>query len=286
VNFARPAGAIPAGPLSLDLTIGRASLFACAGVLAALNAQADQIIGMLQYQSPVTAVSNLVGISAVIWFAMYAALRLGFEAEAERVSRSDAIALCAILLLSFLPISYAAKAALLLSGVYLLIRSEASTRARRVAYVLLALTGPLIWGRIVLLSFASPLLGLDAHIVGTVIGSSVVGNTVQFAGTAKRFLIGTGCSSVHNMSLALVLWTTAAALFDVRVDRRYAACGLLMVIVMYGLNIARLASIGLFPASFEFLHEGAGAELFGWAGLIGAGSLAVWGVSSAARRQR
>jgi hypothetical protein len=286
VSFARRAGSFPAPPLSIHLKFGRASLFACAGVLAALNAQAGQIIGTLQFQSAVAALANLAGISAVIWFALYAALKIGFEAEAGPVAKGDAFVLAPVAILSFLPLSYAAKAALVFVGAYLFFSSRPGSADRRVAYVLLALTGPLLWGRIILLSLASPLLSLDAHLVAAVIGSPVDGNTVQFAGAARSFMVGTGCSSVHNMSLAVVLWTTAAALFNIRADARYLLVGLAMVALMFALNIARLASIGLFPASFDFLHEGAGADLFGWAGLIGAGCLAFLGVSNAVRRQR
>jgi hypothetical protein len=74
VNFARPAGTAPAGLLHLDLNVSRASLFACAGVLAALNAQASQIIATLGGPTAAAALFTLGGISAVIWFAMYAAL--------------------------------------------------------------------------------------------------------------------------------------------------------------------------------------------------------------------
>jgi len=152
--------------------------------------------------------------------------------------------------------------------------------------VLLALTGPLIWGRILLNLFAAPILSLDAHIVGVVIGTKVDGNMFQSAVAGHTFLIGNLCSSVHNMSLAIVLWTTAAMLFNIRVDRQYFAVGVAMATFMFALNIARLATIGLFPAYFTFLHFGTGAALFGWAGLIGAAMLAGWGVLNAAARQR
>ena len=157
---------------------------------------------------------------------------------------------------------------------------------RRAALVLLSLTGPLIWGRILLNMFAAPILSFDAHIVGAVIGTEVHGNVFAAAGAGRRFVIGDLCSSVHNISLAIVLWTTAAMLFDLRIDRRYVAVGVAMAAFMFALNIARLATIGLFPAYFTFLHFGTGAALFGWAGLIGAALLAGWGVLGAAERQR
>ena len=286
MNFARPAGSAPAGLLHLDLNFSRASLFACAGVLAALNAQAGQIIATLGSQPAAAALLTLGGISAVIWFAMYAALKVGFEAEAAPISQRDTAVLAAVVVLAFLPVSLAAHAGLLLCAAYVLATSRPGGSAGRVGFVLLALSGPLIWGRILLRLFAAPLLSLDAHLVASVIGTRVDGNTVHFANSTKQFLIGAPCSSVHNISLAVVLWTTAAVLFRVKPDARYVGCGLAMVALMFALNIARLSAIGLFPDSFQFLHIGAGAEMFGWAGLIGAGFLAGIGVLHASARQR
>ena len=99
-------------------------------------------------------------------------------------------------------------------------------------------------------------------------------------------MIAEPCSSVHNMSLAIVLWTTAAMLFRIRADGRYLLIGAAMVALMYGLNVVRLSTIGLFPDHFDFLHVGWGAAIFGWAGLIGASLLAGIGVTHAAARQR
>ena len=286
MSTAWQAGAIPARPVAFDLKLARPSAFACAGVLAALNAQADHILVAVKFQPLWTAIFGLAGISAVMWVAMYAALKLGFVADRRPVTRKDAVVLAAVVLLSFLPVSYSAQAGLLLCGAYLLVTSAPGEDARRIAFLLLALTGPLLWGRILLQELAVPLLSLDAHLVGLAIGTEVHGNTVQFAGSAKQFLVGTGCSSVHNMSLAIVLWTTAAVGFRIRIDARYLACGVAMAGLMFATNIARLAAIGLYPASFQFLHEGAGADLFGWAGLVGAGLIVAVGVTSAVRRQQ
>jgi exosortase/archaeosortase family protein len=286
VTSARRVGEIPAQPFSLELTFRRSTAFACAGVLAALNAQADQIITALTWQSPLDVLTTLGGIAAVIWLAMYAALKVGFEHDPREVAGKDSPVLFLIVALSLLPISYAAQAGLLLGGAYLLATSRAGDASRRVSLILLALTGPLLWGRLLLQLFGAQVLSLDAHIVAGLIGTNVDGNVVSFATTNRKFLIGAPCSSVHNMSLAIVLWTTAAVLFDLRVDRRYLGVGLAMVACMFALNIARLAAIGLFPAHFDFLHTGAGADLFGWTGLIGAGLLAAMGVTNAARRQR
>jgi hypothetical protein len=286
VTLVRPVGVAPTGPFSLHRRVGRAGAFACAGVLAALNAQADQIINSLRYQSFAVSLSILGGVSAVIWLAMFAALKIGIEDKAARIGRTDAVVLLAAIGLSLLPVSFAAQAGLLLCGLYLYVTSYRGAPARRISIVLLALTGPLIWGRILLHILAGPILALDARIVGVLIGSAVQGNLVDFAGQSGKMLVGTPCSSVHNISLAIVLWASAAALFGLRVDRGYVLTGLAMAAWMFALNIGRLVTIGMFPAQFHFFHVGAGAELFGWAGLIGASGLAAIGVMGAAARQR
>jgi hypothetical protein len=274
VSLARPTGAVPVAPAARTVEIGRGAAFSAAGALAALNAQAGQILAALTYQSPIEVLTGLAGISAVIWLAMFAAWKIGVGDDARLGKGADLAVLLPVLFLSFLPISFAAQGALLLCGGYLLISSPPASAARRAALVLLALTGPLIWGRILLNLFAAPILSLDAHIVGSVIGGKVDGNIFQAADGRTRFLIGDLCSSVHNISLAIVLWTTAAMVFEIRIDRRYVAIGAAMIAFMFALNIARLAAIGLFPSYFTYLHFGTGAALFGWAGLIGAALLA------------
>jgi len=285
VNRIRPAGVLPAEPSLNIFESGRSSLFACAGVLAALNAQAGQIVNDLTFQDSLVGLTNLAGVSGIIWFAMYAVLTIGFSDETARAGASDRVLIGLAVALAMLPVAAASKISLELCAVYLLLTSSAGDASRRVGIILLGLTGPLVWGRVLLEAFAAPLLSLDAYLVGTVIGTPVHGNIVNFANSSHSFLIGTPCSSLHNVSMALVLWTTAAALFRVRFDRRYVGCGLAMATFMFALNIMRLSLIGLFPQSFTFLHDGAGSDLFSWAALLGAGLLVFVGIRNAAARQ-
>ena len=283
--FARPAGTIPARP-AFSIQVDRSGAFAAAGVLAALNAQAAQILGALHYNSSIDSIMGLAGISAVIWTAMFAALRIGLDQPDGRVRGWDPAVLAAVIALSFLPMAVAAKLGLLLCGVYLFASSPRESSSRRVALILLALTGPLLWGRLLLQLFAAPILALDAHLVGLLTGMHVSGNTIRFASRPGWMLIGDACSSVHNISLALVLWTTAAVVFRIRIDRRYVAAGALMMAWMFLLNIGRLTLLGLRPQDYDYLHNGTGAAMFGWAGLLGVAAIAGLGVLRAADRQR
>ena len=144
----------------------------------------------------------------------------------------------------------------------------------------------LIWGRVALHAFAAPILALDARVVGSVIGATVEGNTVHFANARGQFLIGGPCSSVHNISLAVVLSTQCRG--PVQGACRCPHCG---IWPRDGCNDVRnqyraARAIGANPDSFDFLHHGIGEGLFGWAELIGARILAALGVSDAVARQR
>jgi len=265
--------------------ISRAGTFAGAGVLAAINSLADKIILAFAHAPMIGVIANLAGISAVIWFAMYAALKIGWDAEPDQLRKSDWLALLAVLVSAILPVTYAAKAGLLLCGFYLLATTRPDEPAHRVALVLTALTWTFVWGPLILNIFSGPVLAVDAHIVALLIGSDVSGNEVQFVHSPDSFLIAGGCSSVHNISLAIVLWWTAIALFDLRVDARLVATGAAMIFFMFALNIARLCAIGLYPDRFEFIHSGVGAALFGWTGLIGVAILAALGSHDALNRR-
>lgn len=286
MTLVRSAGSFPAEPTAFSGEISRTALFACAGVLAALNAQASQIIDTLKYSSALAGLGGLAGISAIIWITMFVTLRIGFDRRGGRTSGRDLAVAGLVVLLSLLPISIAAKGGLLLSGAYLFSTSEADSDDRKVALLLLALTSPLVWGRLLLNLFAAPILSLDAHFVGALVGSQVDGNTIRSANGVGRVVVETPCSSVHNMSLAVLLWITTAVLFNVRLDRRYVAVGAAMIALMFTLNIGRIAAIALFPSHYETLHVGIGAGLFGWAGLIGAVLIAGFGVAHAVARQR
>lgn len=229
---------------------------------------------------------SLGGISAVVWFAVFAMVRLAVEPAqtAEPMRSGDAVALGFALLCGWFPVASLAGLAIFALGTYLTVTARA-TRSRRIAWILLALSGTSFWGKIVLLVFAPVLLALDGHIVGMLAGTGAQGNLVGFAGGGS-FVIGGPCSSMHNISLALLLWTCVIALLDLRVDRRLVlVCGAAMA-AMFALNVARLTAIALFPRAFDWLHVGTGATLFGWAGLVLAAGIVGGGAYDALARQR
>ncbi|MGB6176212.1 MAG: hypothetical protein WBF43_07725, partial [Methylocella sp.] len=103
-------------------------------------------------------------------------------------------------------------------------------------------------------------LQADAILVGLIVGTERVGNTVGFAGNPGYYLvIEPACSSLADVSLAVLGW----ALFTQALARRpslkdvwwcLAACAAVIVI-----NVTRIALIGLHREHFELLHGSVGA---------------------------
>jgi len=227
----------------------------------------------------------LGGVSAIIWFALFALLAIAREPGFDGCRPRDLPLLAAACIAALLPSAWIAAVALFATGLYLAATSDGGARDGRIAVVLLALSGPLLWGRLLMVAFAPLLLSLDSHFVALIAGTSASGNTVRFAGSAGRFVVGIPCSSIHNISLAIVLWGTLVALLKLRIDARLVGFGVAATVAMFLVNAARLASIALFPADFDLLHLGAGAGAFGWASMIAAALIVGYGAHDAALRQ-
>lgn len=218
-----------------------------------------------------------------MWFALFAALRIAIEPGAAEWRRGDSLVLAGAALCAAFPAAWSAAAGLVALGVYLAATAR-DRRSSRIALVLLALSGPLLWGRMVLSAFSPVLLAIDGHLVGLLAGTGAQGNLVGFVG-GGHFVIGGPCSSVHNMSLALLLWTCVVALLNLQIDRRLLLAGGAAIVAMFVLNVVRLVAIAVFPAHFELLHVGAGAVAFGWIGLLVAGLIIGIGAYDALARR-
>ena len=246
----------------------REPLFAFAFLLLTLNGLTTFFGGAVAAQGWSVAALNLFDISAIVWLALAAGLALLWSAPAWDLLRAgDRVVLSGALLAALLPV--AAVSSLCLTGlaVWCLRTGAPGAPLRRAGIVFLSLTAFLLWGRIALAWGAGPLLTADARFVAWLAGTQSLGNAVEFA-DGTRFLIAPGCSSLHGVSLALILWTTVVQYFGLATDRRAWATLALAVTASIAVNGARLAVIAWHPHDFAYWHGGTGAALFGWIALI------------------
>jgi exosortase/archaeosortase family protein len=239
--------------------------------LAALNGFSDRLLFQVQQGGVARALLDLGGISAVGWFAFYALISIACEDSAAEPLQGRDLAVAGLtVLLCLIPWGAESAIAVLVSGSYAVASAPAGSRSRRVGAILLALTGPLLLGPILLAWFAPLILGLDAHLAAMLVGAPVSGNVIRNIGIIHSIYIAPGCSSLHNMSLAVLLWATLLQLFRMRLTPYLVAVGVTGALAMALVNIVRIAAVARYPASYTYLHSGTGAELFGWASLIAA----------------
>jgi hypothetical protein len=263
--------ALPADPIRL---------LAFAAVLAAINGVSTTIFASFEGFGWRGALLDLSGVSAVYWFALYALVTLSRASPtmdaAVEARTADRWVAALVMALALWPSARAGAVGVLISALYLARCDD--PRARPIAVILFALSGMLVVGQL-LLVFAGPaLLTLDARFVALLAGVESSGTTVRFTGHDGLFAIAVPCSSVHNVSLAVILWASLTQLLGFRVTPRLIGlCGAAMA-TMVLVNGVRLAAIAHYHGSFDWLHVGGGAQLFGWASLVAAGLVIAGGL--------
>jgi hypothetical protein len=272
VRFAAVSSAERSAPRSAaGTTIDRTSWLALATIVAGVNALATTLLDSFA-RGWVYTLLDLGGVNPALWFALFAIARIAAEPNsavdpAPAMTLLDWAVFASVLAAAFMPVPLVGAAGVLAAALWLLLRGRAGSRARRVGVVTLALTSTLIWGRAVLVLVGEPLLSLDAAFVAWLAGTHSQGNLVYFAGEAQPFVIGFACSSMHNMTLAVLFWASLTQLLQIPIDRRAVSLCLAAMGVNLLVNGLRLAMIAHNQHAYDYWHSGPGGSLFAWAGL-------------------
>jgi exosortase/archaeosortase family protein len=250
--------------------LSRVRLFGWLYAVLALNGAVTLAAAAVRDGGWALASLNLFGISAIVWVAAAAALELLFGEGAEDSPVRGADRLMAGLATACALVPLPALSAIALTGVAARGAANAApgSRLRRASFIFLSITAFLIWGRMLLAAASGPLLALDVAISSLASGTSGHGNMMAFAGTGRSFMVAPGCSTLHGISLALVLWTAITQYCRLPVGSRALASLGAAIVAAVMVNTGRLAMLARHPASFDYWHIGGGAALFGWIGLV------------------
>jgi exosortase/archaeosortase family protein len=172
-------------------------------------------------------------------------------------------------------LSWAAQACL---AIYVVRVSKPRSARSRGAWILLAVTVPMCWSRLLFAVLSRWILEADAILVSSVLGTERIGNTVRFADEPDFFQIFPACSSLANMSLAILCWVTVAKVTRHRAvlaDALWCAVACLSVVMV---NVARISLIGLHRDSFELIHGPVGATIAAWIALGLMIGISLWSV--------
>lgn len=136
----------------------------------------------------------------------------------------------------------------------------------------------MFWSRVIFSVFSDYILQFDAILASNLLGTGRVGNTVAFADGSGYLWIAPGCSSLINVSLAVLCGTVFSQMWPRNRPSQsillvaFAAAAVVMI------NAERLALLGAYPQYFETLHGSAGATLANLLTLIAIVSICSVGV--------
>lgn len=217
-----------------------------------------------------TAVMGTFGISAVVWAAFVICPALLLRAPREPLARMDAIVAAFAVAAFALPVWPPTWVALTGIALYLLVYDAFALRGRppcpmhRGAWVLLAITGAMFWGHLLLSVASGPILATDALLVGWLAGADTIGNLVRFGDGTGYVWIAPSCSSLANLSLAVLCWTLFSQ--SRGLGRSWAGAGwcLLACLSVVAINVTRISLMVLYRGYFELIHGPAGAAAASW----------------------
>ncbi len=103
--------------------------------------------------------------------------------------------------------------------------------------------------------FATYILAADASIVGWLLGTPRTGNIVEFADKSGLLVIFPPCSSLANMSLALLCWVTISQMLHHKNSKRDLLWCALASAAVIAVNVSRMAFLGQSEWHYSNFHN-------------------------------
>jgi hypothetical protein len=234
----------------------RGELVAALYVLGCVNGLSAKIILSVHQHGWVDAAANTFDVSLIVVVACVAGISLVL-ADRSEVTLADVVVALVLSLMMALPIGALSWVAVTMLSLYLLAPPQTAERRPeyRGAVILLAATVPMLWSRLVFDLFANFILSVDAALVSRLLGTYRDGNMVQFADHSGTLVIFSSCSSLANVSLALLCWVTISEFVGHHRRTEDVFWCLLTCLSVVVVNVLRISVMGLSSAYYQLLHS-------------------------------
>jgi hypothetical protein len=238
----------------------RGEFFAGLLVLACVNGLSSRITDSINRLGLTDAFFNTFDVSVIAWISCCAGVTLVLRDRTGEISLLDFVIGAGILLLVILPVNQLSWIAVAALCTYML-ASNNIVSTRQGALILLATTVPMLWSRLVFKFFANPILNADASLVSWLLGTRRTGNIIEFADNSGHLVILAPCSSLANVSLAILCWVSVSQLANHRrspFDVIWCLCACASVVAV---NVTRMAMMGLTERDYVRIHSNSGDAL-------------------------
>jgi hypothetical protein len=232
----------------------RNTYFAGLFALACANGLGSRMIEVVRDAGWVAAILSTFEISAVVWLSCAAGLSLVMRDRGGEILPSDVMVGAALLVLIVLPVGGLSWLAVAILGGYLAVHSNPESAVRRGGMILLAVTVPMLWSRLLFRYFANLILQIDASLVSFMLGTSRNGNLVRFVDDSGTLAIVPYCSSLHNVSLAILAWVAINQWLGRRWSRSDWQWIVLAVVAVVAVNVTRMSLMALNAKTYQAIH--------------------------------
>jgi len=165
---------------ALQHSLPRNELFAGLYIVGCANGLLGRMIQSLHFDGWTGAILA-VDINVIVLFAAFAGVSALLGEKKDDIRAADFAVAVIFLGLVSLPIFALSWVAVTGLSLYILLSANDGSERRRGALILLALTGPMLWSRLLFQFFAKPILDMDATLVAWLLSTERVGNMVGFA---------------------------------------------------------------------------------------------------------
>ena len=241
--------------LRIATEIPRGEFFAGLFALGCVSGLTSRIIQSINRLGWTDALFNTFEVSAIVWVSCAAGVSLVLRDRAVGIHSSDLAVGGGFLCLVILPIGPLSWLAVTALSLYLIVISPNVATSRRGAFILLAVTVPMLWSRLLFQFFANLILEMDASLVGWMLGTDRAGAIIEFVDGSGVLVILPACSSLANMSLAFLCWVTVSQLVDHKMSAYDLLWCLLACISVIAVNVTRLGLMGLSQWHYVTLHS-------------------------------
>src|SRR5947207_3504097 len=223
----------------------RGELFAGLYILGCANGLAAKMILSVHRLGWVDAAVGTFDVSVIVVIACFAGISLVLADKTGGIHLADLAVAMVLLLIIALPIGAMSWLAVTMLSLYVLFFAQSTETQRRGAVILLAATVPMLWSRLTFDLFASFILGVDASLVGWMLGTHRNGSVVEFADHSGTLAVFPSCSSLAIVSLELLCWVTinASVRHEWRVQDIFWC--LLACSSVVAVNVIRISLMGL-----------------------------------------
>lgn len=250
----RSTASTQGGLSSVCAAVPRNDFFAMLYIAGCANGLLGRLIQSFQFSDWEGALAG-ADINVIMLLACFAGISLIAERGTEYTRPRDLAVGLVFMILVILPIFPLSWVGVTVLSLYILVFANGSPERLRGALILLAMTAPMLWSRLLFQVFAKPILDIDASLVSMLLGTPRTGNMVGFLDGSGYMIVLPACSSLANMSLALLCWVTITQWVGHRWAARDVLWAALACASVIAVNVTRISLMGISKGHYELIHS-------------------------------